>query len=420
MKGGQGWLAAALLAGAWAGCPAGAAAAAFDGYFAAGAAAAADAGGDPGWRDWGFGRLDLGDGESAFYGETLALLSLGDETTPASLVLQAAAREGPERATGDGAGVAQLYGKFQRSWGDRDQNRLALRLGFFFLPSSRENVEAGWSSPYTLTFSALNTWIGEEVRPTGLEASYSRTWGNGGELTASATAFGGNDVAGVLLAWRGFAMSSRVALWGEDLPLPPLPSLTVNFPFQRAGSESFGDDLDGRPGYWLALRYEQPERFLVQADHWDNRGDRRLHADQYSWATRYDHLAFEYTPGGGFALLGEWLAGQSGMGLLTQPHVDIDFDAAYLMASYGRGPFRFSLRRDRFEIEERDLVAEPNGDRGDAWTAALLVDSPAKAWRFGLEWLQVDGEHPAAATLGADPVASHRSIRLELRYYFGS
>lgn len=408
--------AAAALAGA---LPA--AGAAFDGYVAVGGAAAGgDTMGDPGWRDWGLGRLDLGDGADAFYGEGLALLTLG-ETSPCSLVLQAAAREGPARAESRAIGVTQLFGKYQKAWGELGENRLALRLGFFFLPSSRENTEVGWSSPYTLTFSALNTWIGEEVRPTGFEAAYGRTFGNGQELTATATVFGGNDTAGAMLAWRGFAMSSRVASWGEVLPLAPLPTFPANFPLQRDGSKSFGDDLDGRPGFWAALRWQLPaEKLVLQADHWDNRGDRRLYGGEYSWATRYDHLAFEYAPAGGLILLGEWLSGHSGMGKPTRAHVDLELEAAYLMASWRHGPFRLSLRRDQFEIEDYDGVAEPNGDQGDAWTAALLVDSPDKAWRFGLEWLKASGEHPAAATLGWDPAASARSIRVELRYYFGS
>ena len=40
-----------------------------------------------------------------------------------------------------------------------------------FLPTSRENVDPLWQSPYTLTLSSLNTWIGEEVRLAGLDVA---------------------------------------------------------------------------------------------------------------------------------------------------------------------------------------------------------------------------------------------------------
>jgi hypothetical protein len=49
----------------------------------------------------------------------------------------------------------------------------------YFPQPSRENVDPLWSSPYTITLSALNTWIGEEVRLTGLEAALVHRGDNG-------------------------------------------------------------------------------------------------------------------------------------------------------------------------------------------------------------------------------------------------
>jgi hypothetical protein len=207
------------------------------------------------------------------------------------------------------------------------------------------------------------------------------------------------------------------------LPLPPLPSLSRGDQFAKQrddGSQSFSDDLDGRPGYYLALRWQKKERFVLQADHWDNRGDRRLYQGEYAWATRYDHLAFELDALPGLKLLGEWLQGETGMGARSRMHVDAEFEAAYLLVSWQRGPFRLSLRRDDFEVEDHDGFAEPSGDEGKAWTAALLFDTPTKAWRFGLEWLELDGQHDAAPLIDADPTVETRSLRLEVRYYFGS
>lgn len=377
------------------------------------------------WRDGGFGRLDLGEegggGNEAGIAEAHLLLKLG-EAAPLGFVVQGALRQGPADEESRVAGIAQAFGRYERELGEQDgESRLDLRFGFFFLPTSRENTEVGWSSPYTLTFSALNSWIGEEVRPTGFEASYTRRLG-AGDLRATALVFGGNDASGALLAWRGFVMSSRVALWGEKLPLPPLPSLQRDdqFGLQRDdGSQSYGEDLDGRAGHFFALRYELPERLVLQVDQWDNRGDRRLHQGEYAWATSFRHAAAEWRATPRLIVIGEWMDGKTGMGLLTTPHVDVDFEVAYLLASWQQGPFRLSLRRDEFELVDRDGTTEPNGEEGNANTAALFYDSPSKAWRLGLEWLEIDGDRPAALASGGNPEVGGQSLRFEVRYYFG-
>ncbi len=45
-----------------------------------------------------------------------------------------------------------------------------VRLGADYPPVSLEDTAAGWSSPYTISNSALNSWIGEEIRTVGLDA----------------------------------------------------------------------------------------------------------------------------------------------------------------------------------------------------------------------------------------------------------
>ena len=47
--------------------------------------------------------------------------------------------------------------------------RWRARAGFFFPKMSLENVDTGWLSPFTYTQSAINSWIGEELRTPGVE-----------------------------------------------------------------------------------------------------------------------------------------------------------------------------------------------------------------------------------------------------------
>ena len=56
----------------------------------------------------------------------------------------------------------------------RSENRYRLKLGVFYPRISLENVSAGWSSPYSMSSSAINTWVAEELRTVGAELSVSR------------------------------------------------------------------------------------------------------------------------------------------------------------------------------------------------------------------------------------------------------
>ncbi|MBT8099926.1 MAG: hypothetical protein KJO82_09255, partial [Gammaproteobacteria bacterium] len=51
----------------------------------------------------------------------------------------------------------------------RSATRYRLKIGAFYPRISLENEAAGWSSPYTLNSSAINTWVAEELRSFGAE-----------------------------------------------------------------------------------------------------------------------------------------------------------------------------------------------------------------------------------------------------------
>ena len=68
--------------------------------------------------------------------------------------------------------------------------RWRTKLGAFYPPISLENRAAGWSSPYSLTSSAINTWLGEEFRTIGAEvtATWLGSQQNGWVTSASSAA----------------------------------------------------------------------------------------------------------------------------------------------------------------------------------------------------------------------------------------
>ena len=75
----------------------------------------------------------------------------------------------------------------------------------------------------------------------------------------AAALFGGNDSAGTLLAWRGWAFGDHLVGAGETLPLPPLRTLADGGPFaaQRDGGTQPVEELDDQPGYLVRARWDR-------------------------------------------------------------------------------------------------------------------------------------------------------------------
>src|SRR5262249_38873079 len=94
--------------------------------------------------------------------------------------------------------------------------RLRLRGGAFFPPISLEHTGPAWTTPYTITPSAANTWIGEEVRAVGVEGALVLKWERD-EVRILGAGFGSNDPSGTLLAWRGWGLHDRQTGFGDRL-----------------------------------------------------------------------------------------------------------------------------------------------------------------------------------------------------------
>jgi hypothetical protein len=299
---------------------------------------------------------------------------------------------------------------------DRGSHEWQLRAGQFFLPTSRENVGDLWTSPYALSFSALNKWIGEEFRPIGIDAQW-RMLTPAVVITTGATAFRGNDTMGTLLGWRGWSIGDRVSVYNEVLPLPPLPTLRTVFSHQRVdGTKPFGSDLDGRAGLAARVRLTRPERALLQYTYVDNRGDRLLYRGEYAWATKFHLLSAEVGNRNRTLLATEYMTGSTGMGSGRSGSVDIDFYAGYVLLSQKVSRQRFTFRYDAFDTAERDFsIAETNDENGRAWTLAWLIDVTSRI-RGGIEFTQMTGTRAAIGEAGFEPTLDGRSITAEIRY----
>ena len=363
------------------------------------------------WLEGGFGRLGAGGDRDEFFLNAQA----GVTWTPAKWIdlhASAVGRREPDDFGGERGGLVEAYV-------DAHHGDFALRAGQFFLPTSRENKGALWTSDYSLTFSALNSWMAEEVRPIGVDLQWKHAMESGHTLTAAVTAFRGNDTMGTLLGWRGWALHNRLSAYNEVLPLPPLQSLPEYFPAQREGTKPFGSDLDGNTGYAARFRWSLPERFSVQLTHLDNNGDRLLHDTEYAWDTSFDLLGVEIGNPDNLILAAEYITGETYMGLETRPaRVNADFNGGYVLLSEKRGRNRYTARFDRVATGEGDFTpAESNDETVRSWMFAWLFDV-TPSLRAGVEFLQVTGKRPAAQESGFDPNTDAHTYTVELRWAF--
>ena len=254
----------------------------------------------------------------------------------------------------------------------RGDDRLHIMEGAFFLPTTRENVDALWESPYTITPSALNSWLGEEFRPIGVDAAYTLRH----SLTGGITVFTGNDTFGALAAGRGWMMRDHWALLGEHLPV------------DGTYFSSVSAETDHRLGWSTRARWNT-DRFTVQLTHIDNRSDAEEHGELYNWETRFDIAGADYT-------LNDWtIAAESGWGptiIRVGPEAyTTKLVANYLLVSRRLGNGRATLRGDAF-------ISGPT--HRHALTAAYFFSPPGKL-RTGIELISTGNQ---------------RRVSLELRY----
>ena len=281
-----------------------------------------------------------------------------------------------------------------------------------------ENARTFWESPYSIHFSALNSWIGEEFRPIGLDAQYQYISDNNSQLSVAATLFGGNDSMGALLAYRGWSIGRHRSTLGDVLSLPNLDTLNDGGAFagQRDdGTRPFGKDLDKRPGYALRTQYAQDD-LQVSLSWIDNRGDRKLHQGEYAWDTRFGIIGLAWLATESLEIVAEATQGESTMG--DGPGVDISFYATYVMASYLNNNYRYSVRLEQFGADDRDAVDQENNDLGRSLTLAIMFQPDEQPLEIGLEAIYLNTERQRSVLNKIEKDSDSISISGMLRYSF--
>jgi hypothetical protein len=309
----------------------------------------------------------------------------------------------------------------------RSENRYRLKVGAFYPRISLENVEAGWSSPYTMSSSAINTWVAEEVRTVGAELTVSRRpamFGGAHTISLQGAVFVGNDPTGSLLAWKGWSAHDRQSRFGDELPLPPLPQIQPGMMFEAQDPyvEPF-QEVDDEVGFYLTGEWQFGNQLRIRAMHYDNRAiPTALEGGQYAWTTKFEHIGAQYSFANGWDLLFQWMTGSTVMGpVMNGAHVvDVEFNSQYLMLSKAFERHRVSARYDKFEVTQNDQTPEDNNpEDGHIWTVAYFYNFSDNL-TFGAESLFIKTHHCGWEYYGLEPTLTEKQYQITARFRFGN
>jgi hypothetical protein len=293
--------------------------------------------------------------------------------------------------------------------------RSRVRLGAFYPPMSLENRAIGWETPYTITPSAISSWIGEEIRTVGLEGQFE--WlgtrrGQSFDFQLSGALFGWNDPAGTMLADHGFALHDRqTTLFGR------VGSVQTD---ATAPRKELFHEIDDRPGYYLGAQARYLDRAVLNVLHYDNRGDPKAQSVELrdmAWKTKFDAVALRVETGSDWTVLVQAMEGDTAIDPFRLLLWEFDSRSAMVAKRWGR--HMFAARYDAFEIEFDHRPWWAGSEDGHAWTAAWTFERDDH-WRFALEWLRVDSDVPArTADYGEPPFARETKVELSARYTLG-
>ena len=294
--------------------------------------------------------------------------------------------------------------------------RLNVRAGIFYPPISLEHGGGEWPVIETVTPSAINSWVGEEVKVGGVEATLSGMIGEH-RLSLTGAAFELNDTAGTLLTFRGWALhDEKATLFGFQ----PLPVMNAFMRGAQAHQTRPMIDLDHRIGWYAKAAWAPPGPFQVQYFHYDNRADPQAFDAglQWGWRTRFDHLGATLDLDGRTRLTAQAIDGTTVMGYPGAGHVrwiDMRYRSAFLLATRQLAKGSVSGRIEAFATRNHgSVVLSDDDETGWAATAAMRWPLMRHATLLG-EALHIRSRRDAFAREGQDPHQNQDILRLTLR-----
>lgn len=314
-------------------------------------------------------------------------------------------------------GLSQAYLSVRPLIGDK--LRVTARAGLFWPPVSLEHEGADWHVRDTITPSAINSWIGEEVRPAAIEASATLKAGSH-ELSAVAAIFAANDTAGTLLTFRGWALHDRETLAFNRQPLPPLPEAFEYY--QPQYTHPLLDVREGfasRPGYYVKLGWQPPLPVRIELFHYDNRADpEAVNMDlEWGWRTKFNHVGVIADLGGGAEIRLQAIDGQACMGMDEGQGIWVNsrFRSAYALITKPIGKVHVAGRIEAFETRQHGSLVSEESDE-DGWAATFAGRREFGPFLTGVvELVHVSSRREEREELGLDERQRQTQIQAALR-----
>jgi hypothetical protein len=294
----------------------------------------------------------------------------------------------------------------------------SVRAGIMWPEISLEHTTGGaWSTVNTLTPSAINTWVGEEVKVLGLEGTVRASMGNH-VLALTGSIFGFDDTSGTLLSFRGWALHNEKATVFGRFRLPPLnPFITL---LQNNKTRSF-IEIDHRPGFYGRLEWRPPAPFGAALFYYDNRGDPEKFkpSGQWGWRTRFWNLGINADLSSKTRLLAQAMTGSTLMGFKTNGKrwVHTEFRSAYVSITQTlTDKAGVTGRIEAFRTHEMGSQMSPQeSEHGWSTTVALRYNLRDNLTGFA-EAFNVRSRRGVRVNLGLDPFQPQTVFQLGLRF----
>jgi hypothetical protein len=294
--------------------------------------------------------------------------------------------------------------------------RWSVRLGAFYPPISLENTDVGWTSPWTLTPSAINTWVGEEMRTLGAEGALE--WRRaGGTLTLRAAIYEWNDPTGVVIAYRGWALDDRPTGLFDRVRLPDAFAVYRSRPIPLTTPEF--KEIDNLPGYYVGAAWRGSDEIRVELLRYDNLADPAARHVARAWTTEFWSGGVS-APLGPYTFIGQAMTGTTAVDPSPSSHQVWEFHSAFLMLGRQVGVLRIAARAELFNtnypVKPGDSLGKYSREHGHALTIAGSWE-PHRRLRLTLEALRAKSFRVQRAFLGGNPDRNDLQIQLNARIY---
>jgi hypothetical protein len=372
--------------------------------------------GEKSWVEGGFGKLrSSGGGEDFRVRPQLGEVNLiwQPQFTWSLSATIVGSLQGGERTE---AGLSQAYLSFRPMRGSK--LAVSARAGLMFPPVSLEHEGADWHVKDSITPSAINSWVGEEVRPVALEGTLAASAGQH-KLRATAAIFAANDTAGTLLTFRGWALHDRMTLAGRRQPLPPLGDDIGSYqaPFTHPLLD-LGPGFAHRPGYYAKLLWQPPIPVRFELFRYDNRArPTAVNLDrEWGWRTEFNHAGVVADLGSRTELKLQAIDGRTRMGFAEDGRrwVDNRFRSAFVLLAHPFGPFGIAARAEAFRTRNRGSDVGSEYDE-TGWSAMLAGKHEWGRITGLVELLHVSSRRDNRADAGLEPRQRQTQLQAEAR-----